>query len=427
MRNIIIKILIIIGLLIIPYNVFASGGISLSTTKLNITKGNTSSFKVTASNAAGNIIVSSSNPSVASVSLSSIWIENETVTVNVVGKSVGNAIITVTLNDVSTFDEETLSGTYKVNIEVKEKTVYIPPVDNRSNNTNISSLKINGLIPMVKDNMYVLEVGNYIEKVDILATPEDSKANINGIGTKNLVVGNNKFDIVVTAENGKSAIYQLIVTRRKYNMLSEIDMLLGLDKDIEITFYEENEITKETLDKIIDKKTKVTLNKVSSDDTILYSWILDGNIITSDSSFNPNIIEKNESNDKMEKALNFADGIYLDFSNCLNIPKGAILRYFVGDKYSDNENTNLYTYDETSNKITQLDSNVRAQTGYIELSVSDTSKYFVSKSNIANNSYNNVSNDVNIWFYVSILQSVLIVGGIVGFGMYYKKNKKSNV
>lgn len=426
MKNIVIKLLIIIGLLFVPYNVFASGGVSLSTNKLNITKGNTSSFKVTASNAAGNIIVSSSNPNVANVSLSSLWIENETVTVNVVGKSVGNATITITLNDMATFDEAVLSGTYKVEVEVKEKTVYIPPVDNRSNNTNISSLKVNGLTPTVKDNMYVLEVGNSVEEADILATVEDSKSSITGIGKKNLEVGDNKFDIVVTAENETRAVYQLIVTKRKYNTLSEIDELLNLNKDIEITFSENDEITKDILDKIIEKKTKVILNKVSSDDSILYSWVLDGNVITSDSSFNPNIIEMIDSNDKMENAFNFADGIYLDFTNCLNIPDGAVLKYFVGDKYSDNEDTNLYSYDETSDEVTQLESNVRSQSGYIELSVSDTSKYFVSKTNvISNNITNKDNNNINFWFYISIIQLLIIIGGIVSFCIYYKKNKKS--
>lgn len=451
MKKIFLKLFVLIGLLILPYSVLAAGGVNVSRESISMDEGGTASFQITASNAAGNIVVSSSNSAVASVSTGSVWIDNETITVNVTGKSAGTATITVSLADVATYDEEVLSGSRTVTVTVNKKVEQnnnnnnnnnnnsnnnhnnnsnnnnnnSQPADNRSSNSNLSKLIINGKEVSKKDNNYVLEVGNYVSNVDISGTAEDSKAKVSGTGKKDLKVGENTFDVVVTAENGKTTTYKVIITRSEYNVISDLDELLKLNKDVEIKLSDEDKLSKDILDKIIKSKNKVTLNKISDDKKVLYSWILDGKELKGNETFNPNITLLTDSNEDMEEAMNYADGIYLDFSKCGDIPEGAILKYFVGDKYKDGDKINLYIYDEKEGKVKQLESNIEVTDGYVELRISDSVKHVITKAKVVNATSS--KEEINIWFIVSIILIILVFGLLVFLLMGKKKNKEEVV
>ena len=61
---------------------------------------------------------------------------------------------------------------------------------------------------------YDVEVPNDVDKIEIYAEPVDSKATIKGTGNVNLKVGDNKFEVTVTAEDGKTKkTYKLNVIR----------------------------------------------------------------------------------------------------------------------------------------------------------------------------------------------------------------------
>ncbi|HAB67389.1 MAG TPA: hypothetical protein DCE23_08485 [Firmicutes bacterium] len=64
---------------------------------------------------------------------------------------------------------------------------------------------------------YSLEVENEVSTININATKEDSSARVNGVGEKNLLEGNNKFEIVVTAEKGNKRTYVINVNRKELN------------------------------------------------------------------------------------------------------------------------------------------------------------------------------------------------------------------
>jgi hypothetical protein len=66
-------------LLVLPFKVYAAGGISLSTTSLSIEKGSSATFKVSANNAAGRIDISSANSGIASANKTSEFLDNNSV------------------------------------------------------------------------------------------------------------------------------------------------------------------------------------------------------------------------------------------------------------------------------------------------------------------------------------------------------------
>lgn len=87
----------------------------------------------------------------------------------------------------------------------------------KSNNSKLSSLQIaEGVFsPEFAKNVYeyAVIVPNEITKLSIVATPEHSKATVKITGNEELQVGENNVEIVVTAEDGSTDTYKIIVTR----------------------------------------------------------------------------------------------------------------------------------------------------------------------------------------------------------------------
>lgn len=437
MKKFIFSILVSL-LLLMPTSVFAAGYISPSTTSLSVQQGSSTSFKITAFNAIGDVSIFSSNSGIASVSPGS-WStgmvgDGQTLsgTITVTGVSVGTTQIVLNI-DGANFEGSSVSRTVTINVTVTAKpaasttpstggggSTYRPPVvvDNRSKNSNLSKLTINGKEITRTDNSYVYEVSNYISSVEINGVCEDGKASLSGIGKKDLNVGDNSFDVVVTAENGSSTTYKVVIKRSEFNVLSDLDELLKLDSDGEIKLTDTDKLDTTILDKIIKSKKKIILNAISSENVKLYSWILDGSLIKSVSSFNPIISNVIESNDKMEEALNYADGIYLDFSKCGDIPKGAILKYNVSSKYKDKDKINLYAYSEKSKDVQQLEEGVKVKDGSVELKITQSVKHFMSKARMIEES----SDDgFNIWLIVSIVLFIIVIA----CGVYIVLMKKN--
>ena len=91
----------------------------------------------------------------------------------------------------------------------------------KNDNNNLSNLeaKLDGqilnLTPQFdKDTLqYFVSLPEGTENIEIIANVENEEATVSGIGIKNIQVGENSFEIVVTAENGNKKTYKLIATR----------------------------------------------------------------------------------------------------------------------------------------------------------------------------------------------------------------------
>lgn len=393
----------------------ASGYLSVSASQVYVGD----SFKVSAvvsSTAAWNVHVSASGP-VSGCVINQVDATadamNTNKTFSATCTATGTGIITVTLSgdvtDASDGNAVGLSGSKTISVVNRPATPTNPtpstptpsgPADTRSTNTSLSKLTVNGKELTNSNNVYTLEVSNYVNKANIAAVVADTKSKVTGTGEMDLKVGENNFNVVVTAERGNTTTYVVKVIRKEFNVLSDLDEVLKQNGEATIQISDSDKLTKDQIDKIISSKKKVTLTKVDSETKkILYSIILDGNSINSSNEFNPNIVLVIENNSDMEEAINYADGIYLDFSNCGDIPKGTILRYFVGDKYKDNDKVNLYSYD--GSKIIQLKENVEVKDGYIEFGIEDSVRHLISKAKVLNAEVK--KDDINIWFIVSIV------------------------
>ena len=219
---------IIISFLVLIDSVFAAG-YTTSVTSNSVTVGGSITLNIKGSDIAGKFSISSSNGAVVSLSGSSIWIDNNTQSITLKANKVGTSVITIVPVDVTGYNGESITGNKTITITVKAKPVVnnnggsnngTQNVKPKSSNSYLSSLTIDGYELDSKFNKETLEysvsVKEGTEKIKINAQLADSSAKVIGVGEVTVSEGINKFEIVVTAENGSKRIYKLNVTVLEY-------------------------------------------------------------------------------------------------------------------------------------------------------------------------------------------------------------------
>ncbi len=354
-------------------NVYAKGSVKPSKTSITIEEGGSSTFKITASNAAGRVDISTSNSSVASISATSKWLDNNSATITVKGKSVGTATITVKLTDVATYDKEPLTNTYKITVKVTEP---------KSKNNNLSSISVDGYKLVKKsDTSYTLDVGNSVSKITIKATAADSKASVSGTGTKTLKEGQNTFNVVVTAESGAKKTYVITVNRKDGHYLEDLAEALKTNEPT-IKLRDGDKLTTEHLDKIKASGKTVILNAADKEGDFTYSWKVDGTKLSSYAETDTSIVFDSEYKEEIGKLSNYADGKYIHFEQAGSTLAGTILKLYVGDKYKDEHVLNVYLYNKDANTLTLAANGVSILNGNIELNFKEYGDYILTRSTV---------------------------------------------
>ena len=225
---------IIISFLVLINSVYAAG-YTTSVTSNSVTVGGSITLNIKGSDIAGKFTISSSNGSVVSLSGSNVWIDNNTQSITLKANKVGTSVITIVPVDVTGYNGETINGNKTITITVKAKPVVnnnsgsnngTQNVKPKSSNSYLSSLTIDGYELDSKFNKETLEysvsVKEGTEKIKINAQLADSSAKVNGVGEVVVSEGINKFEIVVTAENGSKRVYKLNVTVLEYKPIKVI-------------------------------------------------------------------------------------------------------------------------------------------------------------------------------------------------------------
>ena len=141
---------------------------------------------------------------------------------------------------------------------VKELTFNI---HNNASNNFLSSLKVKDYefdkVFDKKKKKYEVSVPYVTDKVNIVAVADDTNAKISGDGEKKLEVGDNKLQVVVTAENGSKKTYTIVVTRKDADDDTSLSKVIVRGSD------------KEKISLVYDKKTKTYRGEVSADITFV--------------------------------------------------------------------------------------------------------------------------------------------------------------
>ena len=436
---------IILSLLILfPVSVFAEGYVSASPSSLTIEQGSSKTFTITAYNAIGDVSIKSNNNGIASVSTGE-WgtgmvdeKQTKTGTVTVTGNSVGSTTITLTI-DAATFDGDDLAGqtkTITVNVVAKPTSTPTPtptptpqPENNLSKNNNIKNLSVEGYeLVKVDNNNYTLTVTNDVTSISINATAEDSKAKVTGTGTKELVVGENNIEVIVTSESGSQNKINIKVTRKDGYYLEDLDSILKNNKiqDADIIINSDSKISKEDITKIKESKKTLRLNYYDENKKLLYSWSINGKEIKVSKEFSTLINFTAENLEEIYKISNYADGIYINFEHDGDLPTGTKVKLYVGEKFANESIVNLYHYNKEEKLLESIKEGLIVKGGYIEFDLEHCSDYFVTMSTIGSANDNDKSSS-NMLLIIIIVAILIIIGLVTFIVIKFKQNNKNNL
>ena len=218
MKNLLKKVVLFVSVFLFIQNVDAA---SLNVTgSSSVTIGSSIVVKVTASELAGRFSITSSNGNVLSGGTASTWIENSTQTFTFRANGVGTATITVVPVDVADYSGKVYSASKSITVTVKPKPVIVLSGDN-----GLASLGVDGkeLSPAFnRDTLeYSVELEPDTTSINISASPSHGGASISGAGPREVVDGENRLEIVVTAENGSKRTYVLNASVKEYNPIKQ--------------------------------------------------------------------------------------------------------------------------------------------------------------------------------------------------------------
>ena len=134
----------------------------------------------------------------------------------------GNANVRISSYDVVGNDESSISmnggsKTIKIQTQAEIEASY-------SDDATLRSLSVEGfeITPSFdkKTYEYNLEVENDVEKVNVVANKNNANARVEGAGEIELKEGNNKIEVVVTAQKGNSLTYTININRKELNPIS---------------------------------------------------------------------------------------------------------------------------------------------------------------------------------------------------------------
>lgn len=237
MKKIILTIILFMGMIFIPVDVKAASATCSISGKTTVTVGSTVTVTVKVSGSNLYMIkgdVSSNNSAVLSGSgtlykkadlTSSNGFSSASTSIKFTANSVGTATIVFAADgenclDVNDNSVSVSGGALTIKVVAKSSN------NSNSNNSNsttvkqgsgenqLSSLTVSegSLSPQFspKTTSYTVELDSSVKQVSIAAKAKDSKAKVTGTGTKELSFGDNKFRIVVKAENGDTRTYNIV-------------------------------------------------------------------------------------------------------------------------------------------------------------------------------------------------------------------------
>ena len=227
-KKVVFKLMVFIILfiiLIIGKEVYAAGNFTVNKTSLTLVEGEKATFTINGSDATGKVSIISSDLSVATISSSSEWLENNSKSITITAKQKGTATITVEGKPSDRDGNEPKNSIKRyITVTVKEKSTNI--IDNNKNTetkkSNNANLKTLGVTPKQYDfsgfnknkTSYSTTVPASVNSLTVVAKAEDSKAKVNVSGNSGFETGsNNKISIKVTAEDGTTKTYTIKVTK----------------------------------------------------------------------------------------------------------------------------------------------------------------------------------------------------------------------
>lgn len=215
MNKKIIKIVYLLIMFFISCNTVNASSFSVSVGSKNIIKGKSTTLTLKVNDAFGKYTITSSNPSVISLSDNYIYAryvgeQSATDSIKLEALNVGTSIITITPTS-----DVTASDTSKPSLTSKTIKITVSLPREKSTDNTLSNLSVEGFEISPKFNKdtldYSVNVPEGTTSVKVTASATSKYASISGTGNKEVIEGINNLSVVVKSETGTERIYNLVV------------------------------------------------------------------------------------------------------------------------------------------------------------------------------------------------------------------------
>lgn len=215
MKNI-LKLFLAFIISFVTFSSVKAASISISSSVSSATVGSSVIITVRGNDLAGKFSLTSSNGSVLSGGANSFWMENGSVSYTFKANSAGTATVTLSSLDAADFNGNPFSGSKSVVVTVKNKQVIV-----LSSDSSLSSLGVENatLSPEFTsgNKEYSVSLEPDTTSINVLATANHGGASVSGAGTREVTDGDNRIEIVVTAENGTTSTYVINANVKEYD------------------------------------------------------------------------------------------------------------------------------------------------------------------------------------------------------------------
>lgn len=319
----------------------------------------------------------------------------------------------------------------------KVYTIKLTRPEEKSENHYLKNITFNNEIIEIENEKttYNLVVKNNVETADLKYELEDEKSKATVKGPDKLDIGINTFVITVTAEDGSTKEYKLLVTRQDVKNIIDNDVetiLEEIENGTENSLYVS--INQDEDDKVIDKSIIKALKKygktityevTNEDGDILYSISLRGKDVKKDTlDLNYGLNFKSNNKIKIQELIKDSRIIYLKFNSTKELPGKVTSTIFVGDKFKNNDTLYLYYYNEKENKLEKVQKKLTVKGEYVEFELEKFGEYILSKTDI--DASENTEDNNNMLMYIIIAGGIIVIIIVVVTIIMVKNKKKKN-
>lgn len=169
---------------------------------------------------------------------------------------------------------------------------------------------------------------------------------------------------------------------------------------------------------LIETKTDGEVIFIKDDNgKFLYSWTFDKEEYNKDRfEFDLNIKFKSPYEKEIKKLVKQDIKLeYVSFNYHGNLPSSATVKIPIS-KFKEDERLNLYYYNDETEKIETIKTNIRVINGYATFTIDHCSDYFLTKAMVKEAESVNKNNGI------IIIAMIIVIVGLIGYTMF--KNKK---
>lgn len=264
---------------------------------------------------------------------------------------------------------------------------------NLSSDNDLKIISIEGIdFTFEKDKTtYNLSVENDVNKINIKYELSSDKATALIVGDTSLKEGTNKIDIIVTAENGSTKTYTLLVERKESRItvsnneeeiIKKINDNSNLEKIYVIVLESDKNktVSQKVLDELIKSKKTLVYEINNNDNGTIYSFELDGNKLKKAKEFSYLLTFISDEEEKLKQLVKDEDYLSLNFNKGGKLSNKIKFRLFIGDRIKDLDSLyNLYYFNKENNKLELLVSDIDVSSGYIEIEIDNLNEYILVK------------------------------------------------